>query len=52
MNDMLYYCQQTVKKHAGYFLRIEVIRSEAKQTKYRPLQLYIDPEAMKDYARL
>ena len=49
---MLYHCQQTVKKHAGYFLRIEVMRSEAKQTKYRPLQPYMDPEAMKDYARL
>ena len=49
---MLYYCQQTVKKHAGYFLRIEVIRSKAKQTKYRLLQLYIDPKAIKDYVRL
>lgn len=45
MNDM------TVKKHAGYFLRIEVVRSEAKQTKYRSLQPYMDPEAIKDYAR-
>lgn len=51
MNDMLHHCQQTVKKHAGYFLRIEVVRSEARQTKYRPLQPYMDPEAMKDYAR-
>ena len=49
---MLHHCQQTVKKHAGYFLRIEVMRSEAKQTKYRPLQPYMDPEAIKDYARL
>ena len=51
MNDMLHHCQQTVKKHTGYFLRIEVVRSEAKQTKYRPLQPYMDPDAMKDYAR-
>ena len=52
INNMLHYCQQTVKKHAGYFLRIEVMRSKAKQTKYHPLQPYMDPEAMKDYARL
>ncbi|KAL8991046.1 MAG: hypothetical protein Q9169_007961 [Polycauliona sp. 2 TL-2023] len=51
MNDMLHHSQQTVKKHAGYFLRIEVVRSEAKQTKYRPLQPYMDPDAMKDYTR-
>ena len=49
---MLHYYQQTVKKYTGYFLRIEVIRSKAKQTKYRPLQPYMDPKAMKDYARL
>ena len=30
---------------------MEVMRSEAKQTKYRPLQPYMDPNAIKDYAR-
>ena len=51
MGDMLQHCQQTTKEQAGYFLRIEVVRSEARQTKYRPLQPYMDPKAMKDYAR-
>ena len=51
MDSMLRHSQQTVKKHAGYYLRMEVVRSEAKQTKYRPLQPYMDPDAVKDYAR-
>lgn len=51
MGEMLAHCQQTTKKRAGYFLRIEVVRSESKQTKYRPLQPYMDPNAVKDYAR-
>ncbi|KAL8819264.1 MAG: hypothetical protein Q9223_002272, partial [Gallowayella weberi] len=51
MDSMLRHSQQTVKKHAGYYLRIEVVRSEAKQTKYRPLQPYMHANAVKDYAR-
>ena len=51
MDGMLQHCQQTVKQQAGYFLRMEAVRSEAKQTKYRLLQPYMDPHAMKDYAR-
>ena len=30
---------------------MEVMRSKTKQTKYRPLQPYMDPNAMKNYAR-
>ena len=48
---MFHHCQQTVKNQAGYYLRMEVVRSEAKQTKYRPLQPYMDPDAFQDYAR-
>ena len=51
MNVMLHHSQQTVRKHAGYFLRMEVVRSEAQQTKYRPLQPYMDPDTLEDYAR-
>ena len=51
MDEMLTHCQQTTKEQAGYFLRMEIMRSEAKQTKYRPLQPYLDPQAIKDYAR-
>lgn len=31
MNDMIVHSQQTVKKHASYWLKIEVVRSEAKE---------------------
>ncbi|KAL8626052.1 hypothetical protein Q9189_008267 [Teloschistes chrysophthalmus] len=51
MDSMLRHSQQTVKKHAGYYLCMEVVRSEAKQTKYRPLQPYMHADAVKDYAR-
>ena len=51
MEEMLQHCQRTVKQQAGYYIRMEVVRSEVKQTKYRPLQPYMDPDAVKDYAR-
>ena len=30
MDGILQHCQQTVKQQAGYFLRMEAVRSEAK----------------------
>ncbi len=51
MDRMLYHSQRTVKDHAGYFMRMEVVRTESKQTKYRPLQPYMDSNAATDYAR-
>ena len=50
MDRMLYHSQRTVKDHAGYFMRMEVVRTESKQTKYRPLQPYMDSTAATDYA--
>ena len=47
---MLRHSQQMIKKHAKYYLRMEVMRSEAKQIKYRLLQPYMDPDVVKDYA--
>ena len=39
---MLRHSQATAKKKAGYYLRMEVVRSEVHQTRYRSLQAYID----------
>ena len=52
INNMLFYCQQTIKKYTRYFLRMKIVRNEIKQIKYRSLQLYINSNVMKDYVRL
>ena len=51
MKDMLRHCQHTTSEDAGYYLRMKVVRSEAHQTSYRPLQAYMNPRGFQDYAR-
>ena len=51
MDRMLRRSQQTVIEQAGYFMRMEAVRTEARQTKYRPLQPYMDAASVTDHAR-
>ena len=45
------FSQQTIAKKAGIFVRMEAIRTEAKQTRYMPLMAYQDYDAMMIYTR-
>jgi hypothetical protein len=51
MNRMIGHCQETVAKRVGIFVRYEAIRTEAHQTRYHPLQPYMDLKQMQEYAR-
>ena len=51
LDELLEHCQQTVTDRAGYYARMEAVRTEQSQTKYWPLQAYIDRMTVTDYAR-
>jgi hypothetical protein len=45
------FCQKTVARKAGLFVRFEAIRSKKHQTRYVPLIAYQDYKAIGTYAR-
>ena len=51
MEEMIEHCQWTTDKKVGYFIRMEAVRTEAAQTKYQPLQAYMDRASIVDHAR-
>jgi hypothetical protein len=51
MAGLAKFCQKTVAKKAGLFVRFEVIRSEKRQTRYVPLMAYQDYKAIGTYTR-
>lgn len=54
MADMIHHCQRTAafSPEVGHFIRMEVMRTQATQTRYTPLQPHIDPKILADYAHL
>ena len=51
MDEMIHHCQETVLHRVGLFVRMEVIRTEQHQTRYHPLQAYMDERAIREYSR-
>ncbi len=51
MNGLIQHCQQSVISRVGIFVRLEAIRTEKHQTRYQPLQAYMNPKGMGNYSR-
>ena len=51
MDELIKYCQYSVIHSVGVFVRLEAIRTEKHQTRYQPLQPYMDAEGMAKYSR-
>ncbi|TKA55481.1 hypothetical protein B0A49_13343, partial [Cryomyces minteri] len=51
MHGLVRVCQQSVRARVGVFVRMEAIRTEKHQTRYQPLQPYMDGKALGDYSR-
>ena len=51
MDDMIQHCQQTVIHRVGIFVRLEAIRTEKHQTRYHPLQGYMNAKLVQEYGR-
>lgn len=51
MDELIQYCQHSVIHRVGVFVRLEAIRTEKHQTRYQPLQPYMDAEGMAKYSR-
>ncbi|KAL2045418.1 hypothetical protein ABVK25_012130 [Lepraria finkii] len=51
MDEMMRHCQQTVIRRVGVSVRIEAIRTEKHQTRYQPLQAYMDGQSIQQYSR-
>jgi hypothetical protein len=51
MDELVKYCQYSVIHRVGVFVRLEAIRTEKHQTRYQPLQPYMDAEGMVKYSR-
>ncbi|KAL2044591.1 hypothetical protein ABVK25_012338 [Lepraria finkii] len=45
------HCQQTVIHRVGVSIRMEAIRTEKHQTRYQPLQAYMDGQSIQQYSR-
>ena len=51
MDNMIQHCQQTVIHRVGIFVRLEAIRTEKHQTRYHPLQGYMNAKLVQEYGR-
>ncbi|KAK5004042.1 hypothetical protein LTR60_006656, partial [Cryomyces antarcticus] len=51
MDGLVRFCQQSVQARVGVFVRMEAIRTEKHQTRYQPLQPYMDEKGLGDYSR-
>ncbi|KAL2044592.1 hypothetical protein ABVK25_012339 [Lepraria finkii] len=51
MDEMIRHCQQTVIHRVGVSVRMEAIRTEKHQTRYQPLQAYMDGQSIQQYSR-
>ena len=52
MEGLTRFSQASVIKRVGVFVRLEAIRTEKHQTRYQPLQPYMDKEAIIKHTRL
>ena len=51
MDGLARFSQSSVIHRIGIFVRLKVIRTEKHQTRYQPLQLYMDEKAIGEHAR-
>jgi hypothetical protein len=51
MAGLTHFSQASVIKRVGIFMRLEAICTEKHQTRYQPLQPYIDKEAIAKHTR-
>ncbi len=51
MDSLIEHCQQSTLSRVGVFVRMEAIRTEKHQTRYQPLQPYIDAKGLGNYSR-
>jgi hypothetical protein len=51
MDELIQNCQHSVIHHVGVFVRLEAIRTEKHQTRYHPLQPYMDTKGFAKYGR-
>jgi superfamily II DNA helicase RecQ len=53
MDRMMSHCQRTAatSSHVGHFVRMEAVRTELHQTRYQPLQPYMDRKEIGEYGR-
>ena len=51
MDEMIHHCQETVLHRVDLFVRMEAIRTKQHQTRYHPLQGYMDARAVREYSR-
>jgi hypothetical protein len=52
MDGLAWISQASVIHRVGIFVRLEAIRTEKHQTRYQPLQLYIDKKLISEHMRL
>jgi RecQ family ATP-dependent DNA helicase len=51
MDSLIQHCQQSVVSRVGVFVRMEAIRTEKHQTRYQPLQPYMNAKGLGNYSR-
>jgi hypothetical protein len=51
MAELYYFCNETIASKAGIFVRMEAIRDQMHQQRYRPLQSYQGKKPSNDYCR-
>ena len=50
MGELIQQCQRSVNHRVGVFVRMEAIRTEKHQTRYRPLQPYVGAKTVVKYS--
>jgi len=51
MDGMIRFSQKSVTKRVGVFVRMEAIRTEMHQTRFQPLQPYMDEHVFAKHTR-
>lgn len=50
VDGLVQFCQWSIRERVGVFVRMEAIRTEKHQTRYQPLQSYMDDKGLKEYS--
>lgn len=51
MDGLIQFCQESIVSRVGILVGIQAIQTEKHQTRYQPLQPYMDVKALGDYSR-
>jgi len=51
MDSLIQHCQQSMISRVGVFVRMKAIRTEKHQTRYQPLQPYMNAKGLSNYSR-